>query len=126
MIERLIIADYQERVALSPDIPADLRRALRTHERVPAFMSRLLAQIKQCEKKGLHLSRELIKQMTYDFTDMFIKAVKTKAEQDAKPYLFQPKPQLHEQLDAQGNGTIEELGITIRDRSPANGTNHNE
>lgn len=69
--------DFQEYVALA-DINADLKRALKSHERVPAFVDNLA---KELYHLPFDVSRETIKKLVYDMSDLFIKLLVRKADE---------------------------------------------
>ncbi len=77
-LRRLIIATYQETVHHAA-IPEDLRTALNTNERVPAFLYNL-----ECELARLPRKQQTIDNVTFstrELTLFFIKNVKLKADQ---------------------------------------------
>lgn len=73
-LKRLIRKDYQECVALM-EMPADLRQALRAHERVPAFLDNLEREL-SAAKVGRMLSRVKIKETVYSLTEFFVNTVR--------------------------------------------------
>jgi hypothetical protein len=116
-IKDMVIADYQEFIAISSDIPEDLKSALKAHERVPAFFDALSYQLSLVEKNNPHLiNRAVIKKATYDLADLFIKGVKHRADikmmSDASRSVINSKvsekQQLDNALDKEGNGEIME------------------
>jgi hypothetical protein len=113
-----IISDYRERVALNPDIPSELRRSLNTHERVPVFVDNLLNEIRKFPK-NIKLDRMKLKSLVYSMTDVFILAVKTVAENryktDIEKEMIRQACADKFNLDKDGNGLIEELGVEVRD-----------
>jgi len=117
MVER----DYFEAVRLAVDIPEGLRQALVRHERTPKLINNVIAEIAQIEAKGLPLDRELIKRITYDFTNIFMRLVKQRADEQAmsdlaKSAMVQKQKELEaidKALDASGNGEID--GIKVQD-----------
>lgn len=119
-LKAYILADYQEAIALNTSIPAELRRSLKTNERVPIFLERLAAQLDQIERRKLNLSRMRIKSIVYDMTDFFVNNLKRKIDMDTKSKIANQSKsgvELAAQLDDQGNGEVPELGIIIRDRA---------
>lgn len=121
--KKFIHEDYKEAIALAKDIPEELRRALKTNERVPIFFDNLEAQLRIAEARGIKLDRPMIKMMVYSLTEFFIKTVKAKADLDSKSDLQKRldaktlAPEFSEFLDDQGNGSIPELGIEIKEKS---------
>jgi hypothetical protein len=75
-VRKLCIADYQEYIKLA-DLPTELKRALKTEERVPVFIDNLARQIHQLP---VHVSRTRIKECVYDMTKIFISCVQKRAE----------------------------------------------
>lgn len=117
MIRALVIQDYQECIALMNDIPEEFKRSLKAHERTPKLLDNLARELSAAERL-VHLDRPTIKMAVYDFTRMFVKTLQAYADQKKS---YEKNTALFSKLDANGNGTIEELGITIRDRDD-NGT----
>lgn len=78
-LRRYIEADYRECVALT-EMPADLKQALKAHERIPAFFKNLERELAQASKLGV-LSRETIKHSVYSLTEFFINNVKREANE---------------------------------------------
>jgi ethanolamine ammonia-lyase large subunit len=76
-LKSLVILHYQERIAERQDIPNELRRALKTHERVPTFIENLHKEFLLMRK----VSKEQIRDATRSLTDVFIAAVRAKCEQ---------------------------------------------
>jgi len=76
MIRDYIVQDYQEAVALYNG-PEELKKSLRASERAPAFIDNLVREL----SKFPEIKRETIKSVTYDLTNVFLDAVKLKAEQ---------------------------------------------
>jgi len=81
-LKNIVRADYQECVSLMVDVPSELKAALRTSERVPAFIDKLAAELEKSAKK-VTLKREDIKQATYSLTEFFVNNFKKSAERKA-------------------------------------------
>lgn len=71
--------DFQEYVQLA-QIPEDLKRALRSHERVPLFIDNMASEF---QKVPFHVDRETIKKTVYDFTEIFLRNVMRVADERA-------------------------------------------
>lgn len=67
---RLIDSDYREYVQITP-MNSDLKEALLRQERVPSFLNNLIKELSRVKK----LTREQIKLVTYDMTQLFISQV---------------------------------------------------
>lgn len=77
-MRNLIIKSYQQSVALAP-VPEELKRALKTHERVPGFLSSL-------ERNLISVPRQLrtaqnIEATVHDMTMIFLNGLVQKAEE---------------------------------------------
>ncbi len=70
-LRHIIINDYQEAISLLPGIPTELRKGLRTHERVPKFIDNLVREISTLPPQ-LKPDRLKIKRIVYDITNMFV------------------------------------------------------
>lgn len=123
-LRQWIMEDYQERVRLNPEIPDELKRALKTHERVPIFVDNLLGEIKKFPKNH-KMNRHMLKQLVYGMTDLFCKNAQTVAENRYKSDI---QKELERQaaadpfkLDNQGNGVIEEMGVEVHDGKDSRG-----
>lgn len=120
-ISRLIYQDYLEAVALSPNATPQLKAALKTNERVPAFLENLQAEV----HKNQHLlDRQSIKQLVYDLTNVFILVVEgayrqremsdlalmaEKAKQEKKDDLTR----MATELDKTGSTSIEGVEVKL-------------
>jgi hypothetical protein len=97
----MIQSDYQECVALM-DMPADLRQALRAHERVPAFLSNLEREL-SANKVGRFLTRTKLKKTVYDLTEFFVGTLKRHADErimsDAAKAAIKGKAQERKELE---------------------------
>lgn len=81
-LRELVIKEYQSHVRNHPQIPHELKIALRSNERVPAFLDNLVIEMKTVEAlKGMtnNKMREVVRSMT----DTFVTLVMKKAEQDS-------------------------------------------
>jgi hypothetical protein len=79
-LRHLITCDYQEAVSLLPGVPTELRKALKTHQRVPVFIDNLTKQIAALPKH-LRPDRLKLKRVVYDMTNLFVMNVKRQAEE---------------------------------------------
>lgn len=126
-VRQMVITDYQERVAMRDDIPSELKRALKSHERVPLFVDNLTREINKIPearakakiRRAFKMDRMKLKNIVYDLTDIFINNVKAMAEQKAMSEAEQERLRKKTDdiygLDAQGNGVVEELGVEVKD-----------
>jgi len=111
-----IVQDYQEYVN-DPlnNIPTELRRALKSHERVPVFIDELNKQLMQVKLKSFD-DRVKLKRVVHEFTAFFIQNLKRfvdeKHQSDLANLTFR---KTEDRLDSQGNGAYEELGLKIQD-----------
>lgn len=116
-LREMVVADYQERVALC-SVPEDLKRSLKAHERVPQFVDNLVNEINRFPTK-IKVDRVKLKYLVHQMTDIFILAVKTTAENKFKSEIEKNAIlKLAEEpafLDKDGNGTDPDTGITIKD-----------
>lgn len=74
-LRSIIVKIYQAKVDKA-EIPNELKRALRSHERVPKFVDNLTRELRQV--KGLRMDQ--IKDATESLTEFFIKNVEAMAE----------------------------------------------
>lgn len=79
-IRKLCREQYAARVAMRQDIPIELKRALKTNERVPKFVDNLAQQLNN-PKIRADIKRETIIMAIHDLTDVFIANVKRLAEE---------------------------------------------
>lgn len=70
-VKTLCRDDYQEYITLR-EMPTELRRALKSHERVPVFIDNLA---KELYHLPFPVSRETIKKCVYDLTEVFVRLV---------------------------------------------------
>jgi hypothetical protein len=115
-LREYIIDDYRERIELRSDIPSELKKSLRTNERVPVFIDNLKKAIDGIPRK-IKIDRMKLKNLVYDMTDIFINNVRTHCEQKHMSILErQMLAKRNEfELDNHGNGRIEELGVEVKD-----------
>jgi hypothetical protein len=71
---------YQNFVETDESVPSELRRALRAHERVPAFIDKMSAELNLV---GDHVKKENVEQAVRDMCRFFISNVKRAAEEKA-------------------------------------------
>lgn len=72
-----VIKCYQEAVTMLP-YPQELKDSLLIQERVPAFIDNLHREFAKVPK----VSRETIQSAVYDMTDLLMRSVKTKFDED--------------------------------------------
>lgn len=78
-------AAYQSYIATA-EMPEDLRRSLKTHERVPAFIDNLAMHVERIEKSPklkarTRLNIEKITSLAIDFTKVFVANVIRQADE---------------------------------------------
>lgn len=121
-VREMVLSDYRERVSLNPNIPGELRSALKTHERVPVFVDNLCKEIAKFDRlpKKIKIDRMKLKKLVYDMTDMFCLAVKSEADNryksDIEKAIMRRDSEERFKLDNEGNGIVEELGVEVKDR----------
>lgn len=76
----ILISEYQATVAMA-DIPTELKHALKTNERVPAFINNLERELIAVPHK---FRTELtIRNTVHDLTNVFLNSIQRKANEDA-------------------------------------------
>lgn len=85
----LVKKTYQEAVALNPRIPLDLRTALKSHEKIPAFFKSIAEELEKAQddrikKNQKPFSEKIIKDFIYDVTEIFIAGIKAEADARAQ------------------------------------------
>ena len=78
-LEPLCIEMYQTTVA-SMQIPDELKRALRTHERMPRFLDNLVIELKISRSRGIDISDEEAKKIVDSMTRFFVQNVQRHAD----------------------------------------------
>jgi len=68
--------DYQEKVAMM-NVDSELKRALRTHERIPVLFTNLARELHKIQG----LTREQIKMIVYDYTEIYMRNVERMANE---------------------------------------------
>lgn len=127
-LKTIVRQDYQEAVRLLPGIPDELRKGLKTNERVPLFIDNLTKEIASLPAH-IRPQRLKIKQIVYDLTNTFILNVKRQADEkhlsDIAKTAILEKEQARLDLEAtvagKSQGEWEEMGIQAVDRN--GGTN---
>lgn len=123
-IKELVRADFEEFLRISKDVPQELKDSMKLKERVPRFVDHLAAELKACEDAGLTITRQKIKDVTYDMAAFFIHMVKTQAQEmlltdaakKAKAEAAAGDPIL-KKFDEHGNADLtEEFGVKIVDK----------
>jgi len=121
----MVRADFAEFVKVDPAVPEDLRRALRTNERVPGFIDRLAQELQQVEDNGIKLDRLKIKMVVYELTATFVGLLKHRANEMemsdiAKSHarrVIQEQEEILNKFDKDGNADFtEEYGFKITDK----------
>ena len=112
---RLVEETYKEAIALNNKIPSDLRSALKSHNKIPLFLHNLALELDKLQalkqKQGKEpIAETKLKQIVYDFTDLFIVGVKAKAEadyqSDIQKQMLAAKAQAEKDLDATASGKV--------------------
>lgn len=112
---RLVEETYKEAIALNNKIPSDLRSALKSHNKIPLFLHNLALELDKLQalkqKQGKEpMAETKLKQIVYDFTDLFIVGVKAKAEadyqSDIQKQMLAAKAQAEKDLDATASGKV--------------------
>lgn len=83
MITKWIEDDYREAVQLLPEIPEELRKALKTHERVPKFFEGLQKEFATIEQRKIKMTREDVKKVVYDLTMVFVACLKRRVDEQS-------------------------------------------
>ena len=73
-LKPLCIQTYQTTVA-SMQIPDELKRALKTHERMPRFLDNLVIELKVSRTRGIDVSDEEAKKIVDSLTRFFVQNV---------------------------------------------------
>jgi len=115
-IRSVCVAAYRAAIN-APNVDPELRRSLRTHERVPLFIDNLTREFTQAERNGVKVSRAMIEAGTHDMTQIFIGAVIRSAEEKLlSPLAIALKnaetaraERLKKQIDALTQGEIEHV-----------------
>jgi len=127
----LVTRAYQKAL-LSIDIDSDLRRALKSHERVPKFIANLSEEFTKLAAHRIKIGKPLpsdkhLESLVQDFTHVFIAGIKNDAEKryesDIKKMLRKSEQDSRDDLESTiaGNASgdyadlIEEGGITSLD-----------
>jgi proline dehydrogenase len=79
-LRRLCREQYAARVAMRQDIPNELKRALKTHERVPVFVDNLVKQLNH-PKIRKDIGQATIIMAIHDMTDIYINNVMKMADE---------------------------------------------
>lgn len=131
----LVRNTYIEAIALNKNINSDLRSALKTHERMPLLFHNVALELEKVQdlrasQNKPPIQEKTMKEVIYNFVDMFIAGIEAEAESRRQSEFSRIKKLQDEQrqkdLDATAMGTIsgvyedifEEGGITqTSDRS---------
>ncbi len=124
--KEMVIADFQEFIALDPSVPSELRDSLKVKERAPLFIENLTGQLHEIVRVKPHikLDRMKIKALVQGMTNTFIHLLKQKVEEahmsdlakSAMKAEIEGDP-ITQKFDDQGNADLtEELGIKIIDK----------
>lgn len=123
-IKEMVLEDFREAVRLAK-CSEELKRSMKTQERVPLFINNLTAQIKHAERvlfrRGKRLDRLKIKMLVQSMTSIFLNNIECKAHEmqmsDAAKTVIKEKQDLLNKFDSDGNIDLtEEMGVKIVDR----------
>lgn len=107
--KKWIEEDYAEAVRLLPDIPEELRRALKAHERIPVFFENLNRELFKMSLKH-KMDRQTVKQLVYDMTNFFCINVRRMCDErvmsDIAKTVAQRKADEFKDLEATADGKI--------------------
>lgn len=78
-LREFVIKEYQATVRNHPNIPKELKDALKVNERVPAFMDNLCRELSHPAFKNK--SNNYLKDIVHNATNFFINLVKQKADE---------------------------------------------
>lgn len=130
--KKLVEQAYQEALALNKNVNAELRAALRSHERMPLFLSNLAKNLEdlQASRRGLNryiYPENQLRQIVYDFTEVFISGVVAEAESryrsEVQKQMLAQQAQANKDLEATASGKVsgdfeeifKEGGISVTD-----------
>lgn len=75
-LKAFILQCYDEKIALSANIPSEMKAALKGSNRVPVFLKNLQVKIEKS-----NVSKETIREAVYSMTEWFLEAFKKHAEE---------------------------------------------
>lgn len=113
--KKFVRETYDEAIRLHPTINSELRLALKSNERVPAFVDYLADEIAHAQDVMLSTGREKIKDETikglvYDLTNLFIQGVEKQAkermESDAQKMLRKQAEDYKRDLEESSQGNL--------------------
>ena len=99
---------YHEAILLHPTASSELKRSLKSNDRVPKFVDDVAIEVENVQKafdlKGLEkLDDHAIKGLVYDLTNLFIQGVEKRAEEmhmsDAQKMLIKQRSDYQKDLD---------------------------
>lgn len=124
MLKKKVREYYHEAVVLHPKASSELKRTLKSNERVPAFIDNLVVQIERAQEQRLKngkkvFSDKVIKELVYDFANIFIIGIEEQAkrnyESDLARIARQDAESYRHALDKASKGgitdSLKELGI---------------
>jgi hypothetical protein len=133
-LRKLCREQYAARVAMRQDIPNELKRALKTHERVPVFIDNLSQQLNHPRIRA-DIKRETIIMAIHNLTDLYISNVMRMANEKHMSVLERSRIQKEQEnlqlardfvdsligeeevsRDAKGNETVREV-VEVNDLS---------
>lgn len=112
---RLVEDAYNEAIALMPDIPLDLRAALKKHNKMPLMLHNLAIELDKVQASRQNAGKQTyavkqLKDIVYDFTKLFIEGVKMEAESrhqsDVKKQLALAEAQKAKDMDDTALGKV--------------------
>lgn len=128
----LVLKSYQEAVQLHPTANSDLKRALKSHERVPLFINNLCKEIEKAQEYRLRTKKKkylesTIKSLVYDMTNVFISGIEMEAKQryesDMQKMIREQEARAKQDLESSASGKLtgeyadlaNEAGLTMTD-----------
>lgn len=113
--KKFVRETYDEAIRLHPTINSELKIALKSNERVPAFIDYLadeieIAQDAMIAKGAEKIKDETLKGLVYDLTNLFIQGLEKRAnermESDAMRLLRKAKEDYKKDLDESATGNL--------------------
>lgn len=111
----LVKKTYVEAIALKHDINADLRIALKKHDRLPLMFKNLATELDKVQtarllKKKKPIAEKILKDVIYDMVNLFIAGVEMEAkkryESDLAKAALEAEAQKAKDLDSTASGKV--------------------
>lgn len=113
----LVIHTYQEYIRTFK-MPGELKRALKTKERIPAFLDRIVIEFKKLDEQKVKYKKKDIVELVEHSTYWLIQSLIFQTKSDLEKSLLKSKAfydPSEGRIDNHGNGKIEELGLVIKE-----------